>query len=270
MPKYYLSIASIFKNESHILKEWIEHHKFHGVDHIYLVDDFSTDNYLEILQKYIDEGYVTLFINKISKRYCGRQIEINNTYFKQILNDTQWIAQIDLDEFIYSPNHLNIKDVIKKYENYSGLVLNWAYFGSSGFEKQPKYVVESFLKRCDYNAKTFVKHPGHPKGIISFNASKTISNTSYNIKSFNIHTIDTDGNQINISHEKNDELLINHYQLQSKEYWINIKSKRNSDVNDWFVSSDINYRNIEEYNVMDSVCTIIDDRLYNQNKILFG
>ena len=51
----------MFKNESWSLKEWIEHYKLHGADHVYLVDDFSDDDYLPILQPYIDSGYVTLF-----------------------------------------------------------------------------------------------------------------------------------------------------------------------------------------------------------------
>ena len=51
--KYYFSVAAMFKNESWTLKEWVEHYKLHGADHIYLVDDFSDDDYLPILQPYI-------------------------------------------------------------------------------------------------------------------------------------------------------------------------------------------------------------------------
>ena len=36
--KYYFSVASMFRNEAWNLKEWIEHYKFHGADHIYLID----------------------------------------------------------------------------------------------------------------------------------------------------------------------------------------------------------------------------------------
>jgi len=49
---YNFVVCSVFKNESHILEEWINHYLFHGVDHIYLVNDFSTDNYLDIINKY--------------------------------------------------------------------------------------------------------------------------------------------------------------------------------------------------------------------------
>ena len=33
---YDFVIGAFFKNESHIIKEWIEHYFHHGVDHIYL------------------------------------------------------------------------------------------------------------------------------------------------------------------------------------------------------------------------------------------
>ena len=41
---YKLSVGTIFKNEEHIIKEWIEHYLYHGVEHFYLIDDNSDDN----------------------------------------------------------------------------------------------------------------------------------------------------------------------------------------------------------------------------------
>ena len=57
---YYLSVGAMFKNESHSMKEWLEHYILHGVDHFYLIDDGSTDSYMDILKEYIDRGLVTL------------------------------------------------------------------------------------------------------------------------------------------------------------------------------------------------------------------
>ena len=34
---FYFTIGAVFKNESHILKEWIEHYLYHGIEHIYLI-----------------------------------------------------------------------------------------------------------------------------------------------------------------------------------------------------------------------------------------
>ena len=36
MKKYFLSVLSVFKNESHILEEWLNHYINEGVEHFYL------------------------------------------------------------------------------------------------------------------------------------------------------------------------------------------------------------------------------------------
>jgi hypothetical protein len=35
MIRYKFSVGAIFKNEEHILKEWIEHYIHHGADHFF-------------------------------------------------------------------------------------------------------------------------------------------------------------------------------------------------------------------------------------------
>ena len=45
---YNLSILAMFKNESWIIKEWIEHYLLEGVDHFYLIDNGLN----ELIQKY--------------------------------------------------------------------------------------------------------------------------------------------------------------------------------------------------------------------------
>jgi len=71
-----LSVGALFKNESIIIKEWLEHYIYHGVEHFFLVDDNSDDNYLSIIQPYMDKGLITLFISKDWAYYLGRQRDI--------------------------------------------------------------------------------------------------------------------------------------------------------------------------------------------------
>lgn len=265
--KYYLSVASIFKNESWGLKEWLDHYKFHGVDHVYLVNDFSTDDYLSILDPYIEENFVTLYQNDNPERYTGRQIDINNRFFKPIFKESQWLANVDLDEFLYSPKTINLKDILEEYELYAGVIANWVWFNSNGHEKQPPLVVEGFTKRCEYNQKVYMKPPGLPSEWVQFNAPKLILNSNFDVSSFETHTAITNGNMINVSTQgmpDDPELLINHYQLQSREYWKNIKMNR-GDVNHWFKGS---ARDFEGYESMD-VGDIIDMRLWEQNKEMY-
>lgn len=48
--KFYCSICAIFKNEGTYLREWIEYHLMIGFDHIFLYNNFSTDNYVDIIR----------------------------------------------------------------------------------------------------------------------------------------------------------------------------------------------------------------------------
>src|SRR3984957_13412863 len=58
--KHQLSICAIFKDEACFLKEWIEYHRLVGVDHFYLYNNESSDDFLKILQPYVHEGIVSL------------------------------------------------------------------------------------------------------------------------------------------------------------------------------------------------------------------
>ena len=81
--KYYFCIGAIFKNEGHILNEWIEHYLSRGVDHIYLINDNSNDTFMDILKPYIINHKVTLYNNDIQK-CLGVQSKMYNKYFENI------------------------------------------------------------------------------------------------------------------------------------------------------------------------------------------
>ncbi len=52
-------------------------------------------------------------------------------------------------------------------------------------------------------------------------------NTDFGIDHFAVHDAHNNGPTINLSYKTNEddpELLLNHYQLQSREYWETIKS----------------------------------------------
>ena len=101
---YKLSVGAIFKNEEHSIKEWIEHYLYHGVEHFYLINDNSNDNYLEKIQCYLDKNIVTLY-NACFSNYIGRQKDMYNTYILPNIKDknTKWLLMVDLDEYMWSP-----------------------------------------------------------------------------------------------------------------------------------------------------------------------
>lgn len=140
--KYIFSICSIFKDEAPYLKEWIEYHLIVGVDHFYMYNNFSSDNYLEVLSPYIEKGIVTL------KNWPVKQGQISayEDFIKEKSKETKWVGFIDIDEFIV-PNEMdNIKDFLAKFENRPTVLLYWKMFGTSGLinRKTGNLVTEDF------------------------------------------------------------------------------------------------------------------------------
>lgn len=228
--KYYLSIIAIFKNESWILKEWIEHYLNQGVDHFFLIDNGSTDNYIEILQPYIHNKQVSLI--KDPTRYS--QKGHYNKYILPIKNISEWFLVCDLDEFVYARNEFNtIPEYLKRLNDLVGNVcIPWKNYGSSGHIQHPKDgVVKNFTKRQQYNStlnnvKTIVRS----KHLVSFTVHMHICDkNSYQITTDNKYFIKTDNHLLlpiseNILKESN--LHINHYQIQSIEFFKKIKMTR--------------------------------------------
>lgn len=254
---FYLTIGAIFKNESHILNEWIQHYLFHGIQHIYLINDNSTDDFMTILQPYIDNGNITLYNCNSDDKYVGVQDSKYNHFFQKHLCETFWFGIFDLDEFLYSPDSVDIKNILQDNENEYLLHINWVNFGSSGFIEQPNNVVSNFVFRGYYNSTK-----NGPNG--RYNSYKSIVKTNGRIQ-LGIHTHTYNNKTVgkNISFDiSNTPLLINHYAIQSQNFWENIKMTR-GDVNHWYDKQGWE-RNIQLFRDIDTndVC---DERLKNQN-----
>jgi hypothetical protein len=165
--KYYLSICAIFKDESKYFREWLEYHLLVGVEHFYLYNNLSDDNYLLVLQPYIDAGLVTLIDWPLAKQ---AQSSAYKDCFEHRQNETSWLAFIDLDEFIVPRYEASLKDWLKPYEKYPSIIIYWKMFGTAAKieASENSLVTESYT--CCF-----------AKFVDSF---KSIVNTSYDISDF--------------------------------------------------------------------------------------
>ena len=89
-----ICIVSVFKNEGHAIREWIQHHINEGIDTFFLTDNGSTDTY--DIQDYIDSGKVIL---RIDAKKAAQEEHLN--YYLKDAKKYDWVIVIDLDEFIY-------------------------------------------------------------------------------------------------------------------------------------------------------------------------
>jgi len=225
--KGFICIVSVFKNESHILEEWIQHYLRQGIDHIFLTDNGSTDDYMDILKKYINDGIVTLNVNPAK----FKQIEHINFFFNDTKN-YEWTLICDLDEFIYGrKKYVNIRDYLSDMDYGTHCIfIPWKMYGSSGHIKQPNLIVPNFLKRGKYNdTQVSGKYIVRSSIVKVYYQHSAVLNNNYKV-------ITSDGLPhqrnpsflINISEEilENSYIHCNHYAIQSWEWFRDIKMTR--------------------------------------------
>ena len=127
--KYNVAVCSIFKNEAPYLKEWILFNHIAGVDHFYLYNNNSEDNYKDVLSEFIDSGLVTL--NQWEKNQA--QIECYKDGISKYAKECKWLGFIDIDEFIVPKSTNDIYSFLREFEKNTGAVkIYWKMYGTSG------------------------------------------------------------------------------------------------------------------------------------------
>lgn len=146
--KYGVSLCLIFKDEAPFLKEWFDYHKMIGVDHFYLYNNNSTDNYLDVLQPYIEEGVVTL----IDWPHQAAQMAAYKNFYDNYRSESNWISFLDADEFICLKSKDTILDWLADYSKYPAIVVNWLIFGTGGQLEHDynKNVIEQYFSCWDH------------------------------------------------------------------------------------------------------------------------
>ena len=86
---YDLAVVAILKNEARYIKEWLDYHLLAGVDHFYLYDNASSDNYNEIIAPYVAAGVV------INWQLFGTNGEFKADYSRGVLERFTRRAPVD-------------------------------------------------------------------------------------------------------------------------------------------------------------------------------
>jgi len=226
--QYNLSICAIFKNEAPYFKEWIEFHKLQGVEHFFLYNNNSDDDYLTVLQPYINSGELTLkqWSYEFNSNESGVWTYIQNGAYTDCIQKygtmTNWLAVIDLDEFLFCPSGQDLPSFLIDYEEYGGVCVNWRMFGTSHLETIPSnlLMIEALIhcsspklprNRC-------VKSIVHPRYV---NIEKSKS-AHYFTFIDNYFSITADGEKVSSIRSESwskDKIRINHYWTRTKKYF---------------------------------------------------
>jgi len=155
MTTFDIAACMIFRDEAHILSEWLEYHLMLGVEHFFLYSHMSRDNYKEVLHPYVKAKQVTLMEWNFPRRRHAPggggpypQVTAYDHALARLRGVANWIVVIDSDEFLAQMSDVTLSDFLAQQEDVAGVLLNWAMFGTSGHKTAPDgLVIENYTQR---------------------------------------------------------------------------------------------------------------------------
>lgn len=110
--RYGVVLVAMFRNEAPYLLEWVSHHVALGVEHVYLYDHASDDDFMDVLAPLVARGLVTVTpvrdifhgkkeaVDKVLKMKLVVQLSTLNHFYNEFAKECVWAATIDIDEFV--------------------------------------------------------------------------------------------------------------------------------------------------------------------------
>ncbi|MBO4521331.1 MAG: glycosyltransferase family 92 protein [Alphaproteobacteria bacterium] len=218
--KYFLAVCAIFKNEGKFFTEWLNYYLLAGVDHFYLYNNFSDDNYQELLKPYIDKGLVTL----IDWPIPFGQLQAYQDCVQNFSAEANWIGFLDLDEFVVPYETKDIKRWLARYNKFPCVSCYWKMFGSGGIMKEntSRPITEQFFVCGDFMSyKSFLNTK-----FVGWLSKKNKSPHFFRFKFFGRVCAEDPLYYSGLSKKPHHiHAQINHYYCKSYEYFYNKKIK---------------------------------------------
>ena len=231
--RYNLCISAIFQDEAPYLKEWIDWHLGKGVDHFYLYNNNSHDDYLSVLKPYIKNKTVELiqwnsYQNENDFHHFCFEVQTGayNNALQRSKGKSKWLAIIDCDEYIVPVCEKSIPDILEKhFANVSGLCVNWQCYGTSHIWQVPQ---GQMLKNLTWKSR--VDHPKnlYYKSIVQSLHVKNCTNPhlcNYLKGHWHINT-NRETFEIQTTGVFVDKIKINHYWSKDEKFLTEVKIPR--------------------------------------------
>lgn len=212
------AICAIAKNEGPYLHEWAAYHRLIGFEEILVYDHVSTDESDEVLALLERKGLATSIPWAVAPHLKPQWLAYADG-LERLRDRADWIAFIDLDEFIVLPRHVSIQAFLAEFGSIDAIGMNWKMFGTSGHEKrEPGLVIERFT-RCakrTFTGNRAVKTLARPEAIIEPRVHTCTFREGARYETVTGEDA-SEGVTQGVSH---DVIRVNHYFTRSREEWI--------------------------------------------------
>jgi hypothetical protein len=222
-----IALVCIAKDEDNYINEWVGYHLKLGFNKIYIYENdwYSNINHPDV---------ITILVNG-----SRQQIPVYNHFINEYKNEYDWVAFLDVDEFIVLKKHNTIHELMNDYNTESALGINWVFFGDNNKTFNGDYsVLERFTKRQEV-VNGHIKSIVNPKKVIMMNVHSHVG-----------QCIDTNRKRIdNSSFNPNgpiDVAQINHYFTKTKDEYIKKMNRGRADTGTYRDISDFDKHNINE------------------------
>lgn len=221
-----LGLVSIQKNRAQWLVEWFAFHYVVGFRKFYFYAHQCTDNTEEILLKLSQKLDIKAFV--LPKQLEKIQLMAYQHACDNFINDVDWMAFIDGDEFLFPVEYPSLQQALQEYdgENISAVAVYNVIFGSNGHIHEPQGLVTKNFRRCNSDP-DFIPNR-HVKSIVKGHQSVRVSYCSHIFSTQNgtvdeLHRPVTWGcmKEYTPSYKK---FRLNHYCCQSYDFYKNVKS----------------------------------------------
>jgi hypothetical protein len=221
LPVNSLCVLSIFKNESINIREWASHYRWQGASALLLLNDSPRSNDEPLWQRELRgfEDFVTVLDAPFRHAQERNYNEAGRAWLEA--RGCTFVAVLDLDEFMFvratstmgngSARDLRseVQSAFETNKAVAELSCPWLMFGSSGLNAHPRGLVASVRLNFTWRAL-------HPHSL-----TKSIIRLARLVR-FRVHNHEVQG----ITYGCPPALALNHYPIQSREYFEAVKMTR--------------------------------------------
>ena len=139
-------IVGCMKNEAPYIVEWIAYHRAIGVDNFLIYTNDCTDGTDDVLGRLMEMGIVQHRNNDQWKGNSPQQHALNKSLKEDLIRQAEWIAHIDVDEFMnIRTGNGTLDDLFAAVPDATNIAMTWRLFGHNGVtDLRDDFVIDQF------------------------------------------------------------------------------------------------------------------------------